>query len=205
MRDITIRRGTPEDAVHFSRLVVFTARRHLLHLFGPRVRTVMKGFFQHPRNFFSFEYSYFIEVNGEVAGMALLYNYAQKQKDTFRVYFLVLRYLKLQVFARLRHLLKSARFLEHISRDETYLSNVAIYPHFRGLGFGTRLLETIEKEAGRTGSKKMVLDAASDNKGAIRLYERLGYSVERKLPAFKLRNKRFEAIKMAKNIESSVI
>ena len=201
METITIRRGRPEDAGHFSRLSLFSAPSFLLHLFGHRVRSYLKNFFRHTRNFFSFEYSYFIEVNGETAGMALLYDYTQKKRNGLLAHLLVLKYLKFGVFPRLKSLLKSAELLDRIAERESYLGNVAIYPRFRGFGFGSRLLKKAEEEAGKAGNRRMVLHAEINNTKAIRLYERLGYRIEEKLPEFKIRGTIFESFKMVKNLE----
>jgi len=80
------------------------------------------------------------------------------------------------------------------------LANIAVYPKYRGLGFGTKLFGVIEEEARKTGSKKIALDVEIYNEKAIRLYERLGYKIEQKSPVFKIRDKIFEFFKMSKEI-----
>ncbi len=76
-----------------------------------------------------------------------------------------------------------------ISEGNSYLANIAVYSKFRWLGFGTKLLEVIEKEARKTGSKRLALDAETDNEKAVKLYERLGYSIELKSPILNIKGK----------------
>lgn len=83
MDDIPVRKGKREDARAFSQLILLSAPTFLPYLFGPDVRNVMHRLFHHIRNYFSFEHSYFVEVDGEIAGMALIYNYEQKKKKIY--------------------------------------------------------------------------------------------------------------------------
>jgi len=83
-----------------------------------------------------------------------------------------------------------------ISEGNSYLANIAVY----WLGFGTKLLEVIEEEARKTGSKRLALDAETDNEKAVKLYERLGYSIELKSPILKIGDKSFEFFKMSKDM-----
>ncbi len=204
MKNVTIRRGRPDDARDFSRLVLYTTPRprFLLHLFGRRAKHVMKKMFRHPRNFFSFEHSYILEVNGETAGMALSYDHDEMKKESLRVCFLVLRYLKWQIFPRLVYLLKAMRNIGRVEKGESYLSNIAVYPKFRGKGIGTRLIEKIEREAANAGSRRLALDVSIRNERAINLYERLGHTVECTLPVFNVGDEEFSFFKMSKDVSS---
>ncbi len=200
MENVIIRKGKPQDAQDFSQLVLLSGPTFLPYLFGSDVRNVMKNLFQHTRNYFSFEHSYFIEVNGEIAGMALVYNYKQKKRQNLRSSLLFLKYLKWSIFTQFTYLLKSEHIMAQITESEYYLSNIAVYPKFRGLGFGTKLLGVIEEEARKTGSRRIVLDVEIDNKKAVKLYERLGYNIEQKSPILQIKDKNFEFFKMCKNL-----
>ena len=204
MEDVIIRKGEPQDARDFSQLVLLSAPTFFPYLFGSDVRNVMKNLFQHTRNYFSFEHSYFIEVNGDIAGMALVYSYKQKKREKLRSSLLISKYLKRSIFTQLTYLLKSEDIVTQIIERECYLSNIAVYPEFRGLGFGTKLLGLIEEEARKTGNRRVVLDAETDNKRAIKLYERLGYNTEQKSPIFQIKDKNFEFFKMCKTCDDNV-
>lgn len=63
-----------------------------------------------------------------------------------------------------------------LEEDESfYICSVALFPEFRGQGYGTRLMSHAESLAGARGLAKMSLIAAENNTGAKRLYDRLGY------------------------------
>ena len=204
MDDITIRKGKPEDAEDFSQLVLFTGPEFLAALFGSEsnVRNVMKGSFQHVRNAFSYEHSHFIEANGEIAGMALVFTRDQMRREQLRTMLFILRYLKLSFLTQIIYLYRSSRIVVQITGGDSYLAHIAAYPKFRSLGFGTKLLEVVEEEARAAGSKRMVLDVETDNTEATKLYERLGYTTERKSPILRIRDKGFEFFKMSKDIAS---
>jgi ribosomal protein S18 acetylase RimI-like enzyme len=216
MGNIITRKGRTEDARDFSQLVLSTASTLLPYFFGSDVRNVMQRLFEHTRNWFSFEHSYFIEVNGEIAGMALVCNHNEKKRESLRTCLLVLKYLKWSILRRLAYLLKSQHVIrkvieltyllrsEHImvrtTEGECYLRNIALRSKFRGLGFATKLLGVVEEESRKTGSKRIVLDVGTDNKAAIKLYKRFGYSIEQKLPILKIKDKNLEIFRMSKDI-----
>jgi len=202
MDNITIRKGKPEDAEDFSELVLYTGPELLPTLFGSKsnVRNVMKGSFRHGRNGFSYEHSHFIEANGEIAGMVLVFTHDQMRREQLRTMLFILRYLKLSFLTQIIYLYRSSETLVQITEGDSYLAHIAVYPKFRSLGFGTKLLEVIEEEARTTGSKRMVLDVETYNTEAIKLYERLGYTIEQRSPILRIRDKGIEFVKMSKDV-----
>jgi len=61
---------------------------------------------------------------------------------------------------------ENARFL---------MDGLAVAPHARGRGVGTRLLQAIAEEARARGYREVRLDVVEENPRARALYERLGY------------------------------
>ncbi len=55
------------------------------------------------------------------------------------------------------------------------VDQLAVVPSARGKGVGTLLLDAAEARARAMGVRKMALSVISENHGAIRLYERVGY------------------------------
>jgi ribosomal protein S18 acetylase RimI-like enzyme len=100
-----------------------------------------------------------------------------------------------------RYLLKAQNMVGRIAENEYYISNIAVYPEFRGLGLGTKLLSIIEREARETGNKRIILDVETSNERAVKLYERLGYIVERGTPSFKINKEAFKFFRMCKFLE----
>jgi GNAT superfamily N-acetyltransferase len=198
--NVVIRKGKPEDADHFSRLVLLTSPTLLPALFGSNVKNLMQKLFRHKRNYYSFERSFFIEVDGNPVGMAFLHKLVRRRRDKFHIIFLLLKNLKLRFFTRAAHLLKSDYIIRKAAGDDCYLSNIAVYPEFRSLGLGTKLIQAVENEVRDIGKRRIVLNAETHNKKAISLYERLGYRIEKRSPALRIRNKVFESFKLCKQI-----
>lgn len=161
----------------------------------------MKNLFQQSRNLFGFEHSYFIEVNGRRAGMVLGYTREQKRREELHTGLLLVKYLKWSLVTGILYLLKAQNVVGKVAENEYYISNLAVYPEFRGLGLGTMLLLEIEREARGTSNNKIVLDVETNNKGAIKLYEKLGYIIERESPRLKSDKKTFEFFRMCKILE----
>ena len=202
MQNILIRKGRPEDAHHFSELVTLTSPAIFPMVFGSGVKKTMKNLFPHKRHYYSFDRSFFAEMDGKVAGMAQLHKLATRKGQTVRMSLLLLKYLKWKLPTKAVNLLKFDHLIKFVARNDCYLSNVSVYPEFRSFGIGTKLLAAIEEEAKSIGKKRIVLHAETHNARAISLYERLGYKIESKSPSLKIRNRLFESFKMVKSVTS---
>lgn len=56
-----------------------------------------------------------------------------------------------------------------------YVCGISLFPEYRGLGIGSRLMATAEEDARRSGFDKLSLIVFEQNQGAKLLYDRLGY------------------------------
>ena len=202
MQNILIRRGRPKDAYHFSELVTLTSPAIFPIVFGSGVKKIMKNLFPHKRHYYSFDRSFFAEMDGKVVGMAQMHKLATRKGQTVRLSFLLLKYLKWRLPTKAINLLKFDRLIKFVARNDCYVSNVSVYPEFRSFGVGTKLLSAVEEEAKSIGKKRIVLHAETHNTRAISLYERLGYNIESRSPSLKIRNRFFESFKMAKSVAS---
>ncbi|MBM3778341.1 MAG: ribosomal-protein-alanine N-acetyltransferase [Acidimicrobiia bacterium] len=61
--------------------------------------------------------------------------------------------------------------------DEIHINNVAVRPAYRGNGIGTALLQHALAQSSRLGARRARLEVRASNAGALRLYERLGFSL----------------------------
>jgi ribosomal protein S18 acetylase RimI-like enzyme len=66
--------------------------------------------------------------------------------------------------------------LENLALGTWYVNVLAIYPEYRGRGYGTRLLGIAERIAAPTGISGLSIIVSDANTGARRLYERWGCS-----------------------------
>ena len=196
MATITVRSARLEDVEHYPELIMLSAPGYLPYIFGSGARDLLSILFPDTGNWFSFEHSHCAEVDGEVAGMALAYSYSQKKAEESRTLELTVRHLKSSFVE-----LPDPRIIElagQIEEGDYYISDMGMYPKFRGLGCGTRLFERLEDEARKAGCGRVVLDVKTDNTKARALYERLGYRIETRSPVLKTYIQDFEFFKMAK-------
>jgi ribosomal protein S18 acetylase RimI-like enzyme len=75
--------------------------------------------------------------------------------------------------------------LENLAAGTWYINVVATYPESRGKGYGSELLAIAERLARESGSTGLSLVVADSNCGAIRLYERRGYTAVATRPMVK--------------------
>lgn len=195
--DAVVRKGRAEDAEDFSNLILLSAPDLFPLLFTSDAGKVMENLFKQSRNLFSFEHTYFIEVAGKSVGMTLGYDGGQRRREELRTGLLVVKYLKWSLFAKIFHLIKALSKVGKIAENEYYISNIAVYPKFRRLGLGAKLLLEIEREARKAGSSKIVLDVETSNETAFSFYEKRGYITERET-RFKINKKIFKFSRMCK-------
>lgn len=65
--------------------------------------------------------------------------------------------------------------LEALAPGTWYVNVLALYPKFRGLGLGSRLLALADRIAANLGLSGLSIIVSDGNAGARRLYERCGY------------------------------
>jgi len=67
--------------------------------------------------------------------------------------------------------------LEQCVPESYYINMLATYPRFRHQGVGTALMEEVDRLARQAGSTLSSIEVFEENRGALRLYRRLGYRV----------------------------
>ena len=61
--------------------------------------------------------------------------------------------------------------------DEIHINNLAMRPHYRGLGMGTALLTHVVSAGRDLGARRATLEVRASNEAALRLYERMRFFV----------------------------
>jgi ribosomal protein S18 acetylase RimI-like enzyme len=180
--------------------MLFTGEDLYRGIMGPDAGVILGKLFREKGNYFSYEHSYFMEVNGEVAGMTLLYDYKASQEQFLRLGFLLLKHMGLKFFRYLIPLIQSSRVFVKFREGDLHSSNSAVYPAFRSRGLGERLFKVAEEKARREGFKRIVVGVKDDNVVALSLRKKLGYRVERELLPLKLGGKTFRHLQLVKEI-----
>uniref|UniRef100_A0A832I7C5 GNAT family N-acetyltransferase n=1 Tax=Pseudothermotoga hypogea TaxID=57487 RepID=A0A832I7C5_9THEM len=175
----SLRQAQPEDGPDFSELFLISAP-FFVELFKDDTKRVLKNLFVSPRNLFSFQHVCFAEIDGQIAGMILSYSWETHRKEylrTGRLFFRVLGFKMLRIF---RVLLRLNAELCKLAESDYYISNLAVYPRFRGIGIGRLLMEKAEEDAKKIGSRRLVLEVEESNTIALSLYRKLGFEVVEK-------------------------
>lgn len=72
--------------------------------------------------------------------------------------------------------------LENLAAGTWYVNAVASFPEARGLGVGSKLMQWAEQSAIETGLRSVSLIVSDANRGARKLYDRLGYEEAARRP-----------------------
>ena len=67
-------------------------------------------------------------------------------------------------------------------RTRAYIHSFRVRPAMRNRGLGTALMDVVEQDLIQRGFREVTLNVAEENEGALRLYNRLGYTVLKKIP-----------------------
>ena len=171
-----IDRAAASDAAECAALILESAEHFLPAVFGAGISRALVRLAAGRRTLFSHEHAWVARVDGNVAGVLLGYTGRQKAAEDPATGLALFGALGPGLLLRLGRLLRLQATIGALASDEYYVSNVAVYPRFRGQCIGTLLLERARGEAAEAGAAWIVLDVESDNDGARRLYERLGFS-----------------------------
>ncbi len=201
MDDIKIVKGNETFYEDFINLILFTGEKIFYSIFGKNVKDILKNLYSKKENQFSYEFTNFIEVQNKICGMLLSYSYDDKKKVELNTGSLLLKIMKIDFLKIFPNLLKSFFVLEKLDKGDYYISNIATYPSFRGMGLGTKLLTFSEDVAKNRKIKRLVLEVEKENENAIKVYEKFGFKKEKDLN-LKIGDKTFSFYKMVKNLKN---
>lgn len=141
------------------------------------IKTLIKS----KNNIFSYENIYVVtDENEEVLGILVAFtgNDISFWGD-FKAYYNIL-----DSSAFLKYVIKGTTINEllttSVGKNDYYLSNIAVDPHFRGQGIGSFILQNAFQIARDKGCNRVLLDVTFKNKRAMKLYERFGFKVNGK-------------------------
>ncbi|HON82904.1 MAG TPA: N-acetyltransferase [Caldisericia bacterium] len=201
MDDIKIIKGNESFYEDFINLILFTGEEIFLSIFGKNVKDILKNLYREKENQFSYEFTNFIEFRNKICGMLLSYSYDDKRKVELNTGNLLLKIMRIDFLKIFPNLLKSFFVLEKLDKGDYYISNIATYPSFRGMGLGTKLLTFSEETAQNRKLKRLVLEVEKENKNAIKVYENFGFKKEKDL-YLKIGEQNFSFYKMVKILDN---
>lgn len=200
---VVVRPALPADVEDFVPLLLSTGETLLPSVFGPQFERLARALFLKRSTLLSFEHCLVIESGGAVAGLALSYDHAAEREERLRTLFLGALSLGPSVLARLGTIAQADRAMTRIRSGDRYLAALAVHPHSRGRGLGSRLIAEVERTAVDAGASRVVLEVDAKNTSAARLYRRLGYALDHDPSEFAVRGRRFRLLTMAKALRAA--
>lgn len=197
--EVSIKTAELNDAEDFVNLVLRSAPLLFPVLYEDRLKDILRKLFIRDHNLFNFQHTYFAEISGKKVGMILGYDWKVKKQENLQTGLLLLKYMGFDFIKRIHLFMKVNDALGWIFDREYYISNVAVYPEYSGMGIGTSLIVKIENEARMNEIEKVGLDVEVENAGAIRLYKRLGYTIIKKT-SIKLYGQLFQFCRLYKEL-----
>ena len=174
--DVHLRWAFRSDSEDFVSLFLLSEPFYQL-IFGNRIASAAKKLFESENNLFSFKHVLVADFHSEVAGMLLGYDWETNEREGSRTDLMLLNLVGIEDAGKLKVYNEFNNFLEGFEKEEYYVSNLAVYEKFRGLGIGNALMEMAEEEARKLGARKMVLDVGSENLSALFFYSKLGFKI----------------------------
>jgi ribosomal protein S18 acetylase RimI-like enzyme len=173
---VTIRGAAPGDAGLFYELELMSSP-YVEVLFGNSARKIFENMFRARRNLFSHEHTIIAESDGRPAGMLLGYGRKTKAREELITAVLFVANMPMEFMLKLPMLLRGTANIGLIGRGEFFISNVAVFPGFRGKGVARQLLAEAERMAMNEGATCLTLEVEPDNERAIVFYDRLGFRI----------------------------
>lgn len=195
---IVIREGSPEDAEAFVNLVNLAYVPLFRALYGINNGDPLKNLFRLEKNYSSFEHFLFAEVNEEIAGVIMGYDWRARQQERIRTRFLMFRYFGGPFWLKMPYLLVNPYVPGIMEEGEYYIGYLVVYPRFRGMGLGKKLIAQEEDVARKRGAQRMVADVEVTNEVIIRLVKEIGYTVPEDAKEMVMGKDRFQFYRITK-------
>lgn len=174
-KELSFRGAVKKDAKNAADLIHFAIDDIAEKLTGQtkkeNIRETLANFFREENNRLSYQNTIVADVLGEVAGIVITYPGEIAHR------------LDEPILKRLRKKRRNELILLDKEADEGdfYIDTVCVEDRFRGYGIGTMLLKEVEKTALQKGYSRLSLNVAKDNPNAKKLYEQIGYQLEKEI------------------------
>ena len=177
---IILRAAKPtfDEGLVFARYLDQAAEGFFRIILGRRVADIVATAYTQPNNDYSHQNVTFVERDEVIVGMVSGYTAEQRRRFSEQPLKLAAGYRALRMVRVAMCCAPFRRFLDTLADGDFYVQAIAIDKELRGEGIGSTLIDSIEDRARATGSARLSLDVAAKNKGARRLYERRGMTVE---------------------------
>ena len=195
-----LRPAKPEydEGLLFARYINKAAEGFFGFMLGRNFNNIIAKAFIESGHTLSYENVVFVEKSGKIVGMSSSFSGIQHRE--FSEEPLKKAALRSAIRMKIVRTLFSPlwRILESIPEDDFYIQGIAVEPNLRGEGIGSALMNDLENRARENGSERLSLDVSAKNKGAQKLYKKLGMSEISKWPSTRILPTVF--VRMSKNV-----
>lgn len=196
-----IRKAEISDADVISSLILETGIRFLPLVFGPQVKLILGRLIKTPGTVFYIDNIYVLEIDeGKVVGAMVAYPGYMLNRRSLKTALTLFDMMGMELIKRIR-VFRLVESKNKVSKDEFYISNIAIDRMHRGMGYGTKLLKYAEELAKEHGLNKLSLDVENTNPNAIEFYKKLGYRGT-KVKRMYIRGNKFTFVRMQKLLDN---
>jgi ribosomal protein S18 acetylase RimI-like enzyme len=180
-RPIRIRQARPADHAEAAGLIFLTGEGlYTFAFYSEKEKTlkILQALFQKGSNEFTFEDACVATVNGRIGGLIFFLDRAKWKRNKRGMGLKIIKTMGLwETIKRMSRFKRVERLFQDMDDKTVYIQHLATVPGLRGRGIGTALIEFCERTAIEAGFSKLALDVATDNRNAIRLYEKLGFRI----------------------------
>ncbi len=176
---------TPTDAAAFAELANMASHDILADIVGPDSEQVLTSMFLGDGTLYRTRQVWFVEADGEIAGMLCAFTDEQKAALTAETDRQLLAGTGAQSAAAIQaqtQLQPISEFIDTVPAGAFYVQFVAVYPQARGNGYAGQLLTLAHDLARETGSTTLELDVETGNTAALKSYLGQGMVIARTLP-----------------------
>ncbi|MDJ0953264.1 MAG: GNAT family N-acetyltransferase [Acidimicrobiia bacterium] len=181
---VSLRPAAPQtdDGLAYARLLNEAAAGMYRMKLGRRYDRVIAEAYLEPAHDHSFQYAVFAADERAIVGMATGYSAADHATSTDDALIKAAGWRAYRMGAHVRVMSRLFDFMGSVPDGDFYVHALAVNSAERSRGIGSQLLDRMEAEARRVGSRRLVLDVAATNKGGRRLYDRRGMVAEAESP-----------------------
>ncbi len=167
---LNFRQATKEDAASVARLMMLAMDKIVYDFIGEnnyeKGVSLLENLFRETNNQYSFENTYVVEFEGQIAGATTFYDGGKLDE---------LRKPVLEVLKNEYN--KTINPQDETQAGEIYIDTIAVSPDFQGKGIGSKILDFLIEEIAIKQNQTLGLLVDFDNPSAKKLYEKKGFVV----------------------------
>ena len=171
-----------DDGQVFARYLDEAAEGFFRFMLGRRSVDIIATAFTQPGHDLSYQNVTFAERDKVIVGMVSGYTAEQHRRSSDQPLKQAAGRFNLRMMVVATLFAPLFRIIDTIADSDFYIQAMAVDKELRGEGIGSALMDFIEDHARGCGSIRLSLDVSAGNKGAHKLYEHRGMTVESQWP-----------------------